>query len=99
MGRSMAGGAALGAIGGGTFGLAAGVAEGAHLGALGGLAVADATFGGAVAGTVVGGAAGAVGGGIIIGGIYVANRFNTGPVTSSRRSNPLFAPRPANTCP
>lgn len=99
MGRSMAGGAALGAIGGGTFGLAAGVAEGAHLGALGGLAVADATFGGAVAGTVVGGAAGAVGGGIIIGGIYVANRFNTGPVTSSRRGNPALAPRPANTCP
>ena len=36
LGRSMAGGAVLGAIGGGASGLAAGVAEGAQLGALGG---------------------------------------------------------------
>ena len=93
------GGGALGAIGGMSFGIAAGVAEGAHLGALGGLAVADAAFGGAVAGTVVGGALGAVGGGFIIGGMYVANRFNTGGLTSSRPSNPALTPRTINACP
>jgi len=97
--RSMAGGASLGAVGGATFGLAAGVAEGAHLGALGGLAVADATFGGAVLGTLVGGATGALGGGIVIGGIYIANRFGTGPLTSSRPGNPALAPTPAYSCP
>jgi hypothetical protein len=93
----MAGGSALGAVGGGTFGAAAGLAESAHLGALGGLAVADATFGGAVAGTVVGGAVGAVGGGLIIGGMYIANRFNTGPLTS--RSGTPLTPRTINACP
>ena len=98
LGRSMAGGAGLGAVGGATFGIAAGVAEGAHLGALGGLAVADATFGGVVAGTVVGGALGVVGGGVIIGGMYIANRFNTGGLTS-RPGNPALTPRTINACP
>jgi hypothetical protein len=99
LGRSMAGGAAVGAVGGATFGVAAGVAEGAHLGALGGLAVADATFGGAVAGTVVGGAVGVGVGGLVIGGMYVANRFNTGGLTSARPSNPALTPRTINVCP
>jgi hypothetical protein len=86
----MAGGSALGAVGGATFGTGASVAEGAHLEALGGLAVADAAFGGTIAGTVVGDALGAVGGGLIIGGMYVTNRFNTGPLTS-RSGTPINA--------
>lgn len=98
LGRSMAGGAALGAVGGMTFGTAAGVAESAHLGALGGLAVADAAFGGAVAGAVVGGALGAVGGGLIIGTIYYANRpANRGSTYVS--GNPALRPRIINVCP
>ena len=99
LGKSMAGGAALGAVGGMTFGLAAGVVEGAEMGALGGLAVAEAIGNGAAAGTVVGGALGVVGGGAFIGGMYVANRFNTGGLTSSRRSNPALTPRTINVCP
>ena len=67
--------------------------------ALGGLAVADATFGGAVFGTLVGGVTGALGGGIVIGGIYIVNRFGTGPLTSSRPGNPALAPTPAYSCP
>ncbi len=98
LGTSLAGGAGIGAAGGAAFGVTAGVAEGAHLGALGGLAVADATFSGTVLGTVVGGALGMVGGGLVIGGMYVANRFSTGGLTSSRPGNPALTPRTINAC-
>lgn len=99
LGRSMVVGGSVGAVSGGVFGTAAGVAEGAHLGAIGGLAVAEATFGGAVAGAVLGAATTGVVTGVVLGGAYLANKFGTGPLTSSRSANPLLAPRSGNTCP
>jgi hypothetical protein len=98
LGTSMAGGAAVGAVGGMTLGAAAGVAESAHLGALGGLAVADATFGGGVVGTVVGAGTGLGVGALVIGGLYVANRFGTAPSTY-RPGNLALTPRTLNVCP
>ena len=99
LGGSGLGGAGLGAVAGAAYGAAAGVAEGAQLGALAGLAVADATFSGAVLGTVVGGALGLTVGGLVIGGMYMANSFNTGGMTSSRRGNPALTPSTINACP
>lgn len=95
--KSMAIGGGVGAVNGALFGAAAGALEGAHLGAIGGLAVADATFSGAVVGTTVGAATGGIVSGVALGSIYVANRFGTGPVTRSRAGNPV--PRSGASCP
>ena len=95
----MGAGGGTGAAVGSVLGTPAGVAEGGHLGILAGLGVADAAGAGAVAGTAVGGALGLAGGGVLIGGIYLANRFGTGGLTSSRPSNPALTPRIINACP
>jgi RHS repeat-associated protein len=61
LGGGMGGLGGLGFVLGGATGLGIGLAEATHFGAIGGLVVADATAGGAIAGGVIGAAVGAVG--------------------------------------
>ena len=96
LGKSMLTGGALGAVGGGTLGIGAGVAESSNLAAIGGLAVADAGATGAFAGIMVGSGVGALAGGVLIGGAYVAHKYGTGPLTSAKPSNPALIPKPTN---
>lgn len=98
LGKSMLTGGSLGSVGGGTFGLAAGIAESGNLGALAGLGVADAVATGAFMGIMAGTGVGVVAGGVLIGGLYIMHNFGTGPVTSAKPMNPALIPKPTN-CP
>jgi hypothetical protein len=96
LGGTMLGGAAAGGAVGATVGVAVGVAEGG--GILAPIVIASATTDAAMAGIAIGGA-GSVGvGAVIVGGMYLANRFGTGGITSSRPGNPALTPKIINVC-
>ena len=98
-GKVIAGSMAVGATFGGTTGLAAGtaagVAEAGHRGGIvGAAAVPDAAFAGFAGGVAAGTALGVGVGTVTVGTMWVASKFNTGPLTS-RNSLPVVASRNA----
>jgi hypothetical protein len=74
IGATMLGGAGLGAVGGGLAGMAAGAAH-AGTGPVAGMVVAEATFGGMVAGAVLLAAGSVVAAGGVLAYLYMSDPF------------------------